>query len=173
MRKIKNILNVLALSGTIAFYGCDKTNTAQQKDLVCKIYPDGENMRVMAIKNNKFFLDEKQEKVKAKIEDLVNGGKYNVVSVKTFYSKEHLTSALVTYNIDKNYNGPGLRVIFISSDKDYWDQKEKEVKPKLHSIVNSGEYDIKDIKTIFLSGYLVSAEVYYHNLDSTNRTDKL
>ena len=161
MGKIKNTLTVLALTGAIASTGCENTTTTQQKNVVCKVIEDGTNLRILPVTSNKSYWGDKQNEVRKEVERIVNSGEYNVVSVKTSYSDAYLTSAEIKYSISRECDNKDLRIIFLHSNKSYWGDKQNEVKPKLENIVNSGKYDIQDVNTIMLKGYLVAAEVYY------------
>lgn len=62
--------------------------------------------------------------------------------------------------------GNKVRVIFITGDKGPlgtrgYDLREPEVRAELERIVNSGEYDIITVKTIYNSGHLISVEVWH------------
>lgn len=160
---MKKTLASLVLLGALTLSSCDDTTTTQQKTVVCQTVEDGTNLRAEVITSNKHYWNDKQDEVRAKIEEIVNGGKFNVTSVKTFYSDAYLTSAEIKYSVADDCNNQNLRVIFIHSNKHYWNEKQDEVKPKLDEIVNSGIYNIQDVNTIMLSGYLVAAEVYYHD----------
>ena len=176
MGKIKNTLTALTLGGAITFSGCnnDQTIDQQQKTVICQKIEDGKNLRVILITSDKYYLSEKEKEVRPKVEDIVNSGEYNVASVKTFYSEGYLASAEVDYNIDiaKDCNNKTLRVIFILSNRYYLSEKEKDVKPQLDEIVNSGKYNIQDVNTTVLKGYLVAAEVYYHEKMQSEKSIK-
>ena len=131
------------------------------KNVVCQTIENGRDLRTIIVTSNQHFWDEKQKEVRNAVDSLVNGGQYNVVSVKTCYSDEYLTSAEIQYNVANDCNNKNLRVEFIYSDEHFWDLKQKEIKPRLEQIVNSGQYDIQETNTIMLKGYLVAAEVYY------------
>ena len=121
----------------------------------------GSNLRLLTITSDKHYWDQKQDEIRPKLEATINGGEYNIASVKTSYSSGYLTSAEVTYDASGRGDGNGLRVIFITSDKHYWDQRAAEIKPKLDAMVNSGKYDVVKIQTTYAKGYLLAAEVYY------------
>lgn len=62
-------------------------------------------------------------------------------------------------------SGTEVRVIFITGNRGLlgggYDLREPEIRAELERIVNSGEYDIITVRTIYDSGYLISAEVWY------------
>jgi len=160
MGKIRNGLAALALTGAILTSGCDNTTTTQTKNVVCQTVEDGTNLRVMTVNSGEHYWNRKQEEIRPKVEEVVNSGEHNVVSVKTFYSDAYLTSAEIKYSVGEDCN-KNLRVIFIHSNEHYWNRKQEEVKPRLDRIVNSGELDIQEVNTM-LEGYLVAAEVYHY-----------
>jgi len=162
--KTKLFLLVISILGLILF-GCDNPTSTQQKIVVCQSVEDGTNIRIMTITSNKYSWISKQGEVKPNVEKIVNGGQYNVVSVKTFYSDEYLTSAEIKYSIAEDCENQNFRVIFIHSKKYSWITKQGEIKPKLEDVVNSGKYDIQDVNTIMLEGYLVAAEVFYREIN--------
>lgn len=160
---VKNTLGALALTGALSLAGCGTdTVTTQQKATVCDVVENGRNIRVMPITSNKHYRDKKQEEVRKNLEEVVNGGKYNIISIKTFYSDQFLTSAEVKYSVDNDCGNPNLRVIFVHSNKHYWDKKQEEIKSSLDSLVNRGNLDVEEVNTIMLKGYLVAAEIYYN-----------
>lgn len=161
MRKT-NILGALTLAGIVAFSGCDNTTTTQQKSVVCQDISQGQNIRIMTVTSDKHYWSKKEIDIKAKVEEVVNGGKYNVISVKTFYSNAYLTSAEIKYNVGEPCDNRKLQVMFVNSNQFYLYRKQNEVKPKLDELVNSGKYNIKDVNTIMLKGYLVAAEIYHY-----------
>jgi len=162
MRRSRSALAVLALAGVAALFGCKDTPiTTQQKTVIYQNVEDWTNKRILTITSNQYYLDRKQKEVGPKVEEFVNGGEHNVLSVKTFYSNAYLTSAEIQYSIADDYDNRTLRVEFIHSDQYYLDRKQKEVGPRLDEIVNSGQRNIKDVNTVMLEGYLVAAEVYY------------
>jgi hypothetical protein len=58
-------------------------------------------------------------------------------------------------------NGKNLKVLLISSNKYYWCDKQQEIIPIFDSAVNSGIYNIVEIKTYYSSSYLTAAEILY------------
>ena len=64
-------------------------------------------------------------------------------------------------------SGTEVRVIFISWRQQNlllsgnYDLMESKIRAELERIVNGGEYDIITVRTIYDSGYLISAEVWY------------
>ena len=142
--------------------GCDENRSESTQILEANTQPSsGSNLRLLSIMSDKHYLDQKQGEIRPKLEATINGGEYNIASVKTSYSSGYLTSAEVTYDASGRGDGNGLRVMFITSDKRYWDQKSAEIKPKLDAVVNSGKYDVVKIQTTYAQGYLLVAEVYY------------
>ena len=170
MGRIRNGLTTLLLTGALLIPGCENTTTTQQKNVVCQEVESGKDLRVISIVSNQHYWNEKQPEVRAKVEEIVNGGEYNVVSVKTFYSDAYLTSAEVKYSVGEDCDDRDLRVIFVHSDKYYWNERQEGVKPRLDELVNSGTLDIQDVNSIMLKGYLVAAEVY-HWEDSEESTE--
>jgi hypothetical protein len=57
----------------------------------------------------------------------------------------------------------GLRLLSITSDKNYLNlnEKQNEISPKLEIIINGSNYNITSVKTSYSSGYLVAAEITY------------
>lgn len=154
---------IFCVFALVAFSGCgDNTTTTQQKQVVCQTIDDGTSLRIMTISSPRYYWNEKQEDVVAKLDSVVNSGNYNVVSVKTFYSDAYLTSAEVKYSIAEDCDNRNIRIKFLQSPHYYWNEKQEDVKPLLDSIVNGGTYDIFDVNTVMLQGYLVAAEVYYY-----------
>jgi len=142
--------------------GCDENHPESTHILEVGTQPvSGSNLRLLSITSTKYYFNEKQNEVRPKLEAAVNGGKYNIASVKTSYSSGYLTAAEVAYNASGRGSGNGLRVLFIQSNKHYWNEKATDVKPRLDAIVNSGKYDIVKIQTTYAQGYLLAAEVYY------------
>lgn len=121
----------------------------------------GSNTLLLSFTSSKYFFDQKQNELRPKLETTVNGGEYNITFVKTSYSSGYLTAAEVAYDASSRGDGNNLRVLFIHSDKYYWDQKAADIKPRLDAIVNSGKYDVVKIQTTYTKGYLLAAEVYY------------
>ncbi len=143
--------------------GCDKNHHESTQTLEMNTQPvSGSNLRLLSITSAKRYFNEKQNEVRPKLETTINGGEYNIASVKTAYSSGYLTAAEVTYDASGRGDGNSLRVLFIQSDKDYWNEKVADVKPRLEAIVNNGKYDIVKIQTTYVKGYLLAAEVYYH-----------
>jgi hypothetical protein len=142
--------------------GCDENYPESTQTLEVSTHPvSGSNLRLLSITSPKYYFDKKQNEVRSRLETVVNGGEYNIVSVKTSYSSGYLTAAEVTYDASGRGDGNSLRVLFIHSDKYYWDKKEADIKPRLDAIVNSGKYDVVKIQTTYAKGYLLAAEVYY------------
>ena len=52
-------------------------------------------------------------------------------------------------------------ILFISSEKHYWSDRDPEIKKELGRIISSGEYEILAIKTIYGKSYLIAVEIYY------------
>ncbi len=175
MGKIKNTLAALVLGGALAFSGCGQdTITTQQKNVFCQTIKDGKNVRIMTITSDKNHWNNQQKEIREKLENVINRGGYNIISVKTAYSDVYLTLAEVKYSVaeDEDCDNTRLRVIFIHSDKNHLNNIQEEINPRLEAIVNSGKYNIQEVNSIRVEGYLVAAEVYFKDLDSANKTKK-
>ena len=162
--KIKQAVFPVALLGLLLFVaGCgDVDHPESTQTFEVSTQPvSGSNIRLLSITSNKYYFDQKQNELRPKLEATVNGGEYNITSVKTSYSSGYLTAAEVTYDASGRGDGNNLRVLFIQSDKHYWDQKAADIKPRLDAMVNSGKYDVAKIQTTYAKGYLLAAEVYY------------
>lgn len=160
----RNIAVVFVLLGVgLVLAGCgadypESTQTFQTTEAAV-----GPNIRLLPITSEKYYFADKEKEIRARLETEVNGGQRNIVAVKTSYSSGYLTSGEITYDASDTGAGNNLRVLFIYSDKYYWDDKMKEVQPKLNEIVNSGKYDVVKIQTVYTSGRLLAAEVYYRS----------
>ncbi|MFA6430607.1 MAG: hypothetical protein WC229_03235 [Candidatus Paceibacterota bacterium] len=160
---IKQIGFKFMLFGFLLFIaGCDENLCESMQTLEVSTQPvNGTNLRLLSITSTEFYVNKKQNEICDKLKTAVNGGEYNITSVKTSYSSGYLTAAEVTYDASSRGDGNSLRVLFIQSDKYYWNEKTDDIKPKLDAIVNSGEYDVVKIQTTYAQGYLLAAEVYY------------
>lgn len=58
-------------------------------------------------------------------------------------------------------SGSNMRLLSITSTEYYFNKKQNEVRPKLETTVNGGEYNIIAVKTSYSSGYLTAAEIAY------------
>lgn len=144
--------------------GCDTKDIPEStQTLQVTEVAKGPNIRLLPITSEKYYFYEKEKEIRARLEGEINGGKRNIVAVKTSYSSGYLTSGEIIYDISDSGEGSNLRVLFIYSDKHYWDEKMKEVQPRLNEIVNSGKYDICKIQTVYARGHLLAAEVYYRS----------
>jgi hypothetical protein len=161
--KIRQVALPFMLLGLLLLVaGCDENHPESTQTLEVNTQPvSGSNLRLLSITSDEHYFNKKQDEVRPKLESTVNGGKYNIVSVKTSYSSGYLTAAEVTYDASGRGDGNDLRVLFIQSDEYYWNKKAAEIKPKLDAMVNSGKYDIVKIQTTYAQGYLLAAEVYY------------
>ncbi|MDO8593372.1 MAG: hypothetical protein Q7R59_00535 [bacterium] len=161
--KIRQAVFPFMLLGLLFFVaGCDENHPESTQTLEVNTQPvSGSNLRLLTITSDKRYWDQKQGEIRPKLEATINGGEYNIASVKTSYSSGYLTSAEVTYDASGRGDGNGLRVVFITSDRRYWDQKAAEIKPRLDAMVNGGKYDVVKIQTTYAQGYLLVAEVYY------------
>jgi len=161
--KIRQVVFPFMLLGLLFFVvGCGENHPESTQTLeVSTQSVSGSNLRLLTITSDKRYWDQKAAEIKPRLDAMVNGGKYNIASVKTSYSSGYLTSAEVTYDASGRGDGNDLRVMFITSDKRYWDQKAAEIKPRLDAMVNSGKYNVVKIQTTYAQGYLLVAEVYY------------
>ena len=161
--KIRQAVFPFMFLGLLFFVaGCDENYPESTQTLEVSTQPiSGSNLRLLSITSTKYYFNEKQNEVRPKLETAVNGGEYNIASVKTSYSSGYLTAAEVTYDASGRGDGNGLRVLFIQSDKYYWNEKAADIKPRLDAMVNSGKYDVVKIQTTYAQGYLLAAEVYY------------
>lgn len=55
----------------------------------------------------------------------------------------------------------GIKVKVFTSKQYSFQSKESETKPAFESFINSGRYSIVNTKTVYDSGFLIAAEVYY------------
>jgi len=170
MKRISfSVFLAVVLFSASLFFGCSDTTTTQQKLVVCQNVQDGTSMRIITITSSRRYYSEKQEDVVATLDSILSSKTFNIVSVKTFYSDTYLTSAEVKYSTAQDCDNTGLQAMFILSEKRYYNEKQDEIKPRLDAIVNSGKYNIKDVNTIMLQGYLVAAEVYYYPKDDSTK----
>ena len=161
--KIRQVVFPIAVLGLLLFVaGCDENPPESTQTLEVPTV-SGSSLRLLTITSNKYRWDQKQGEIRPKLEATINGGEYNIASVKTSYSSGYLTSAEVTYDASGRGDGNGLRVMFITSDKFYGDQKQGEILPKLEATINGGQYDVVKIQTTYDQGYLLAAEVYYYH----------
>ena len=58
-------------------------------------------------------------------------------------------------------SGSNMRLLLLTSAEYYFDRKQSEVRPKLETTINGGEYNIIAVKTSYSSGYLTAAEITY------------
>jgi len=127
----------------------------------------GRRTRILLVSSDEYLLEKRAKEISRELSEVINGGEYNVLYVKTLYSNEHLTSAEIGYDVSSPGRGNGLRVLLINSNKFSnnkrlsWEHQDKEVRAELHKVVNSGTYYIARVHTIYLKGYLIAAEVYY------------
>jgi hypothetical protein len=122
---------------------------------------NGNNLRLLSIGSAKCCFKNQEKEVCAKFETAINGGKYNIISIKTFYSGVYFTAAEITYDVSRCGDGNDLRVLLIQSDKNYYDEANDVIEPQLVTIINSGKYDVVKIQGVRIEGYLIAAEVYY------------
>lgn len=162
MKITKILFSILFLALLIIVAGCDENHPESIQTLEVTTQPmSGSNMRLLSVTSTEYYFDKKQNDVRPRLEATINGGKYNILSVKTSYSSGYLTAAEVTYDASGRGDGNKMRVMFIYSDEYYWDKKAANIKPRLDKVVNSGKYDIVKINTTYAKGYLLAAEVYY------------
>lgn len=160
--KIRQVIFPIALLGLLLFVaGCDEEYPESMQILEVTQPVSGSNMRLLSITSGKYYFNQKQNEIRPKLETTVNGGEYNITAVKTSYSSGYLTAAEVTYDASGRGDGNNMRVMFLQSDRDYWDDKAAEIKPRLDAVVNSGKYDVVKINTTYAKGCLLAAEVYY------------
>jgi hypothetical protein len=164
MKITKVLFSILFLATFLIIVagGCHENHPESTQTLKMTTQPmNGSNTRLLSITSTEYFLDKKQNDVRTKLEATINGGKYNIIAVKTLYSSGYLTAAEVTYNVSGRGDGNNIRVMFIQSDEHYWDRKAADIKHRLNAVVNSGKYDIIKINTTYAEGYLIAAEIYY------------
>lgn len=153
---------ILVLLGVgLVLVGCEypeSTQTFQTAEAVA-----GSNIRLLTITSEKYYFADKEKEIRARLGAEINGGQRNIVAVKTSYSSGYLTSSEITYDASSTGVGNNLRVLFIYSDKYYWNNRMKEVQARLNEIVDSGKYDVVKIQTVYTDGYLLAAEVYYRS----------
>jgi len=162
--KIRQAVFLVALLGLLLFFAGCSTNSYPESTQTFEVGAqpvNGSGIRILSITSDRYYFDDMQDEVRPRFETMVNGGQYNIISVKTSYSSGYLTAAEITYNADSRGEGNNLRVLFIQSDKGTWDQKSADIKPRLDAVVNSGKYDIVKIQTTYQRGYLLAVEVYY------------
>ena len=75
---------------------------------------------------------------------------------------DHFMSDQRVELVDQSQVGNDLRMIMLNSDRHYFEDKQREVRPALEVMINSGEYNIVSIDTKYSSGYLTSATVTYN-----------
>jgi len=161
--KIRQAVFPVVLLGLLfVVAGCNENYPESTQTFEVTTQPvNGSNLRMLSITSTEHYFDKKQNEVRSKLETMVNGGECNIISVKTLYSSGYLTAAEVTCDASGRGDGNNIRVMFIQSDKYYWDRKAADIKPRLDAVVNSGKYDIVKINTTYAQGYLLAAEVYY------------
>ena len=174
MKKNIAVLVLLGVSLVLAGCGADRHSEYTQIFQATTVTAVGPNIRLLLITSEKSYFygyyeyeyyeyEEKEKEVRARLESEINGGQRNVVAVKTSYSSGYLTAGEITYDASGAGEGTNLRVLFVYSDKFYWYEKMKEVESQLNEIMNSGKYDVVKIQTVYTSGYLLAAEVYYRS----------
>lgn len=111
--------------------------------------------------STKETLRDRQEDVRTRMEQFINGGQHNIVSVETAYRAGFLESGDVYY-IDKNpREGNKLRIMFVHSDNHPIELKAQAVQAELDAVKESGKYDIVRITPKYLYGYMIAAEIIY------------
>ena len=126
----------------------------------------GPNLRLVTFKSDTDYPEDRDPEVRAWLDGVVNGGRFNIVSVKTVHSSGYLTAAEVTYDASGRGDGNNVRVTFALSDKDcrnYREKRDPEVRAWLDDVVNGGRFNIVKVQTTYDKVFLVAAEVYYRS----------
>lgn len=150
------------LPGEACFGETTRTQLKFEKFVVCQTIEHGTNLRIKIVTSGQSQWPRQRREVVKELNQIINSGDYNIVSVKTSYSNTFLTSAEVKYSVVKDSKHQNLRIKFFHSQSDQLSVIEKEIKPKLDEFVNSGNYNIQEVNSIMSEGYLVAAEVYYY-----------
>ena len=160
--KTKKALFLVVLFCVFFISACEENIPEFTQILEVSTQPvSGSSVRLLSITSSKHYLNQKQNEVRPKLKVIINGGEHNITSVKTLYSSGYLTAAEVTYDASSRGDGNNMRVMFIHSNKNYWNQRAADIKPRLDKVINSGKYNIVKINTTYAQGYLLAAEVYY------------
>lgn len=164
----KIILGLFIIATLLVATGCDSGYPESTRVFeVGTLQPmNGSSVRLFSITSNKRHFNEKQDDVRQGVVMVVNGGHYNVITVKTAYSSGYLTAADIVYTASGRGAGNDVRVRFIQSSECCLERKAADINPRLTEMVNSGTHDIMKINTVYEQGYLIAAEVYYREKQS-------
>ena len=166
---LRNLFWCLLLSLGLLFLviACEGTESQLENRFTCQTIEDGTNIRITTITSEKRWLVDRQEHITKQLEQMINSGKYNVVSINTTYTYGYLDCAVVNYNQVEDGEGRNLRVKLLhgqctGESTRNWAAIQTSIELELDTFVNSGKYNIDDIKKILRSGKIVAAEVYYY-----------
>lgn len=153
---------VVIVISSILLSGCSDSHIETSQAVTVGDQTLGSSSRIITISSERYYLVEKDKDITPKLLNIVNGGKYNIAKVQTNYTDGYLTSAEIYYNTQPPTTaGNQLRVLVLHSDKYYLQEKDQEIRPKFDKTMNSGLLDIVDVVTVYKSGYLLAAEIYY------------
>ncbi len=79
-------------------------------------------------------------------------------------------TTVLTYDPYNQDGYPDLRIITFESEERYWNQRQEEILPELLAFVNSGEHNILKVETVYGNSYLISAAVYYNDVEESDVT---
>jgi hypothetical protein len=170
----KNIAILVFLAVSLIFSGCSDDRRVEYTQIfqAAKATERGPNIRLFRITSETSYCygyyeykwygyEEKEREVRTRFEAEINGGRHNIVAVKTSYASGYLLAGEIIYDVDGAGEGNNLRVLFLYSDTFYWHEKAKEIESRLNEIMKSGKYDVVKVQKVFSSGYLLATEVYY------------
>jgi len=181
MKKNIAVLVFLGVSLVLAGCGTDRHSEYTQIFQAIKTTEEGQNLRLLRIASEKSYCygyyeyeyygyEEKEKEVRARLASEINGGRHNVVAVKTSYSSGYLLAGEITFDAGGAGEGNNLRVLFVYSDKFYWHEKMKDIESRLNEIMSSGRYAVVKIQKVYTGGFLLAAEVYYQSKQFLSRT---
>ena len=97
------------------------------------------------------------EKIKNTLATLVLGGALAIFGCDTTTTTQQKNVVCQTIEDGKN-----VRIMAVTSDKHYWNNKQEEIREELEKVINGDEYNIISVKTAYSDAYLTSAEVRYN-----------
>ena len=92
------------------------------------------------------------EKIKNTLATLVLGGALATFGCDTTTTTQQKNVVCQTIEDGKN-----VRIMAVTSDKHYWNNKQEEIREELEKVINGDEYNIISVKTAYSDAYLTSA----------------
>lgn len=151
MKKICLILAVLLLAAGIFSSGCLMKSSSVFRTNSTDLLVD-DSTRTIQITSEKFGVDEQQEEIKEKLENLINNGSLNIIKVQATYYRGNLDSAKISYNSTGPGEGNLLRAIILLNN-------DSEREEKIKEISGSKKYHILQLHKP--TRYEDVAEIYY------------